>query len=56
MISQGLHQIIAAIQAYDYHEGLRIYTHLVSSGNFSEISAFMPGLKVLLQVANQLKV
>lgn len=56
MICQGLHQIVAAIQAYDYHEGIRIHTQLVSSGNFSEISAFMPGLKVLLQVANQLKV
>ncbi|XP_041363036.1 protein transport protein Sec31A-like isoform X2 [Gigantopelta aegis] len=52
----GLHQIIQAIQQYDYTSSLSVYTQLVSQGNFSEISSFMPGIKVLLQSAAQMQV
>ncbi|KAL5017881.1 hypothetical protein ScPMuIL_003603 [Solemya velum] len=52
----GLHQIVQAVQQYDYSTGLQIYTQLVSQGNFSEISSFMPGLKMLIQSAHQLQV
>lgn len=52
----GLHQIIQSIQQGDYNSGLQIYNQMVSHGNFSEISNFMPGLKMLLQSANQLQV
>lgn len=52
----GLHQIVQAIQQYDYNAGLGIYTQMVSQGNFSEISSFMPGLKMLIQSASQLQV
>ncbi|XP_033127345.1 protein transport protein Sec31A-like [Anneissia japonica] len=55
-ILQGLHQIAHFIGAMDYQNGLEVYKQLVSSGNFSEISTFMPGLKVLMQVATQLHV
>jgi len=55
-ILQGLNQIVAAIKQYDYNTGLAVHTHMVSQGNFSEISAFMPGLKMLMQTATQLQV
>ena len=56
MILQGLHEIAQFIEQFDYQQGLMVHTRLVSSGNFSEISAFMPGLKVLMQVSMQLRV
>lgn len=52
----GLHQIVSAIKQYDYPTGLAVHTSLVMQGNFSEISAFMPGLKMLMQTAHQLQV
>lgn len=52
----GLHQIVQAVQQYDYNTALQIYTQMVSQGNFSEISSFMPGLKTLIQSAMQLNV
>ncbi|KAI8797530.1 protein transport protein Sec31A isoform X1 [Biomphalaria glabrata] len=52
----GLHQIVQAIQQYDYNSSLAVYTGMVSHGNFSEISNFMPAIKVLLQSALQLQV
>ncbi|GAB1598791.1 protein transport protein Sec31A-like [Argonauta hians] len=52
----GLHQIVQSLQQYDYDRGLQIYTHMISQGNFSEIGSFMPGLKVLMQTANNLQV
>ncbi|XP_076465161.1 protein transport protein Sec31A-like isoform X2 [Babylonia areolata] len=52
----GLHQMVQAVQQYDYGSSLAVHTGLVSHGNFSEISAFMPALKVLVQIANQLQV
>ncbi|KAK7501450.1 hypothetical protein BaRGS_00007254, partial [Batillaria attramentaria] len=52
----GLHQMVQAIQQYDYPSGLAAHTGLVSHSNFSEISAFMPALKVLMQIATQLNV
>ncbi|XP_050394528.1 protein transport protein Sec31A isoform X2 [Patella vulgata] len=55
-VLMGLHQIIQYIQQYDYTTSLAVYTQMISQGNFSEISAFMPGVKVLLQTATQLQV
>lgn len=40
----------------DYQSGLGCYNQLVSSVNFSEISSFMPGIKTLLNLGNQLRV
>ncbi len=40
----------------DYHSGLGCYNQMVSSGNFSEISGFMPGIKTLLNLGIQLRV
>ncbi|XP_078257645.1 protein transport protein Sec31A isoform X2 [Rhinoraja longicauda] len=52
----GLHNIARSIESRNYTEGLSIHTHIVSTSNFSEISAFMPVLKVVLTQANKLAV
>jgi len=52
----GLHQIVQAIQQYDYQSALAFHNHIVGGGSFTEISAFMPGVKVLIQTAMQLQV
>uniref|UniRef100_A0A3P8XBA2 Protein transport protein Sec31A n=1 Tax=Esox lucius TaxID=8010 RepID=A0A3P8XBA2_ESOLU len=52
----GLHNIVQCIDSRSYMESLNIHTHIVSSSNFSETSAFMPVLKVVLTQANKLGV
>uniref|UniRef100_H3D7K1 Protein transport protein Sec31A n=1 Tax=Tetraodon nigroviridis TaxID=99883 RepID=H3D7K1_TETNG len=52
----GLHNIARSIETRSYTEGLNIHTHIVSNSNFSETSAFMPVLKVVLTQANKLGV
>ncbi|XP_058048372.1 protein transport protein Sec31A isoform X11 [Ahaetulla prasina] len=56
MIINGLHNIARSIETRNYSEGLTIHTHIVSTSNFSETSAFMPVLKVVLTQANKLGV
>ncbi|XP_061589865.1 protein transport protein Sec31A isoform X2 [Cololabis saira] len=55
-IVAGLHNIARSIEARCYADGLNIHTHIVSNSNFSETSAFMPVLKVVLTQANKLGV
>uniref|UniRef100_A0A8B9PVC8 Protein transport protein Sec31A n=1 Tax=Apteryx owenii TaxID=8824 RepID=A0A8B9PVC8_APTOW len=55
-IISGLHNIVKSIETRSYMEGLNIHTHIVSTSNFSETSAFMPVLKVVLTQANKLGV
>ncbi|XP_075400243.1 protein transport protein Sec31A isoform X14 [Tenrec ecaudatus] len=55
-IVSGLHNIARSIETRNYPEGLSIHTHIVSTSNFSETSAFMPVLKVVLTQANKLGV
>ncbi|XP_074849825.1 protein transport protein Sec31A isoform X15 [Carettochelys insculpta] len=55
-IISGLHSIAKSIEIRNYTEGLNIHTHIVSTSNFSETSAFMPVLKVVLTQANKLGV
>ncbi|XP_037686043.1 protein transport protein Sec31A isoform X5 [Choloepus didactylus] len=55
-IISGLHSIARSIETRNYPEGLSIHTHIVSTSNFSETSAFMPVLKVVLTQANKLGV
>ncbi|XP_043086973.1 protein transport protein Sec31A isoform X2 [Puntigrus tetrazona] len=52
----GLHEISRCVGARNYQQGLEVHTQVVSSSNFSEISAFMPVLKVLMTIANKLAV
>ncbi|XP_077157149.1 protein transport protein Sec31A isoform X3 [Paroedura picta] len=56
VIISGLHNIARSIETRNYTEGLNIHTHIVSTSNFSETSAFMPVLKVVLTQANKLGV
>uniref|UniRef100_A0A669PV38 Protein transport protein Sec31A n=1 Tax=Phasianus colchicus TaxID=9054 RepID=A0A669PV38_PHACC len=55
-IVSGLHNIVKSIETRNYVEGLNIHMHIVSNSNFSETSAFMPVLKVVLIQANKLGV
>lgn len=55
-IVHGLHRIAQVIGQDDYETALSVHAQLVSMGSFSEIGAFMPGLKVLLQTARHLGV
>ncbi|NXI34256.1 SC31A protein, partial [Galbula dea] len=55
-IVTGLHSMVKSIESRNYQEGLNIHTHIVSTSNFSETSAFMPVLKVVLTQANKLGV
>lgn len=52
----GLHEISRCVAGQNYQRGLEVHTQVVSSSNFSEISAFMPILKVLMTIANKLGV
>lgn len=50
---QGLHQIVQCISQYDYASCMQVISGLIAGGSFSELADFMPGIKVLLQVAQQ---
>ena len=51
---EGLHQLVGGVRTGDYPQALAIHAQLVDSGSFTTLSAFMPGLKSLLQVARQM--
>lgn len=53
---ETLHQMVQLVQHGDYTGALGLHTQLVSGPDFSQISSFMPGLKVLIQSALQLGV
>ncbi|XP_028990419.1 protein transport protein Sec31A isoform X1 [Betta splendens] len=55
-ILNGLHEISRCVSSQNYQRGLEVHTQVVSNSNFSEISAFMPILKVLMTIANKLGV
>uniref|UniRef100_UPI00398E8156 protein transport protein Sec31A isoform X2 n=1 Tax=Pristiophorus japonicus TaxID=55135 RepID=UPI00398E8156 len=55
-ILSGLHEIVRNIEGCNYQQALAVHTHVVSSSNFSEISAFMPVLKVVVTIANKLHI
>jgi len=50
----GLHDIVRHIWAYDYNSCLTVIQQMISSGSFDILAEFMPGVKVLIQVAMQL--
>uniref|UniRef100_A0A8C7X9S8 Protein transport protein Sec31A n=1 Tax=Oryzias sinensis TaxID=183150 RepID=A0A8C7X9S8_9TELE len=55
-ILNGLHEISRCVSSQNYQRALEVHTQVVSSSNFSEISAFMPILKVVITTANKLGV
>ena len=54
--TSGLHEIVLHIWAYDYNNCLGVIHRMISSGSFDILAEFMPGVKVLIQVAAQLGV
>lgn len=50
---QGLHTILQHIWQYDYQGCMQVISGLIAGGSFAEMSDFMPGVKVLLQLAQQ---
>lgn len=53
---ESLNQLVQFIQIGDYGNGLGLHTQMVSGPDFSKIASFMPGIKILLQLAMQLQV
>ena len=57
--TDGLHRLVRHAWSYDYPSCLSTVNELVSSagpGAFALLSEFLPGVKVLVQVATQLGV
>ncbi|GAB6018875.1 Protein transport protein Sec31A [Chamberlinius hualienensis] len=52
----SLHQIVLFIQQRDYMSALAFHSQVVATVAFTEISGFMPGIKVLIQTAQQANV
>jgi len=52
----GLIKISQLAEQKQYQQAVEVHRQIVQSANFSQISAFMPGLKVLLQISFQLRV
>ncbi|XP_058882395.1 protein transport protein Sec31A-like isoform X2 [Acipenser ruthenus] len=52
----GLHEIGRCIEGRNYQQALAVHTQIVSSSNFSDISAFMPIVKVVITIANKLSI
>ncbi|MEE6488362.1 hypothetical protein FKM82_015213 [Ascaphus truei] len=50
----GLHEIARCVETRNYQQGLLVHTQVVSSSSFSEVSGFMPVLKVLMTIASKL--
>ncbi|XP_072280945.1 protein transport protein Sec31B isoform X3 [Pyxicephalus adspersus] len=55
-ILAGLHEIAHCMESQNYQHGLVVHAQVVSSSNFSEVSGFMPILKVLMTIASKLGV
>ncbi|KAK3871526.1 hypothetical protein Pcinc_023333 [Petrolisthes cinctipes] len=52
----GVNRIISAVQSGDYRSALNVHAETIAKGSFSELSSFMPSLKLLLQYCMQLQV
>ncbi|XP_065338650.1 protein transport protein Sec31A isoform X2 [Cloeon dipterum] len=50
----SFHELIRHIQAGDYQGSLQLHTVMISGPEFSQMSAFMPSIKVLIQTSAQL--
>lgn len=52
----GVHRIVSAVQSGDYRAAMTVHAETIAKGSFSELSSFMPPLKLLLQYCIQLQV
>jgi protein transport protein SEC31 len=48
--------MVNLIQHNEHSKGLMLHTQMVSGPEFAKIASFMPGIKILLQLAMQLQV
>ncbi|KAM9326643.1 protein transport protein Sec31B [Gastrophryne carolinensis] len=55
-ILAGLHEIAHYAESRNYQQGLVVHAQVVGSSNFSEVSSFMPILKVLMTIASKMGV
>ena len=53
-VTLHLHVIKDCVYAYDYNGCLQNVNAMVSGGSFAMLADFLPGIKVLVQVAMQL--
>ena len=53
-VTLHLHVIKDCVYAYDYNGCLQNFNAMVSGGSFAMLADFLPGIKVLVQVAMQL--
>ncbi|XP_070494385.1 protein transport protein Sec31A isoform X3 [Chironomus tepperi] len=53
---ESLNQMVQLIQIGDYANCLGLHTQMVSGPEFAKIATFMPGMKILIQLAIQLQV
>ena len=53
---QLLSEMANHLRNSDYKSALNIYTKMVSGPDFSQIATFMPGIKMLIQNASQLRI
>lgn len=53
-VVDGLQKMSQLAEQKQYPQAVDVHRQIVQSANFSQISAFMPGLKVLLQISYQL--
>lgn len=54
--TQALNQIVQYLQMADYNSALQTHTQIAFGSDFSQCAGFMPGLKVLIQSANDLQI
>lgn len=52
----SLHQMCQMLQNGDYPSTQRLQMELAESADFAQVASFMPGIKVLVQCAQQLQV
>ena len=55
-VTTSLHQLVQYIWSFDYNSCLQVINQMVSGGSFTLLAEFLPGVKVLIQVASQLGV
>lgn len=53
---ESLKEMVNLIQHNEHSKGLMLHTQMVSGAEFAKIASFMPGIKILLQLAMQLQV
>lgn len=51
----GLHEVARCVDAGSFEQGLAVHAQVVGCSSFSDVSSFMPTLKVVLTIAHKLQ-